>query len=651
MQKRILLVDNDVDFLETRSELLERSGLTVFQASSAEEGERILQRNWIHVAIIDLRLRDDNDPRDTSGLNLAKAAQYRSVPKIILTRYPSYEYVREALGPMLEGLPPAVDFLDKREGVEAITEAIDRVYRDYLRINGQTQIEVHEGLPLFYLVNLIEPELDNDSVIDRSHELEDLFRRLFYGARQVTLSRLVARQEQRTTLLVFVFSPDGAESHYLVKCGLRQAVHNEAANYTHLVPPVSSGRPTIKAKQTETIHFGAVAYTLTGGNPEEMTPLGRFYQDNSKDLVVRLLTHLFSACLAPWHTRNRFRDTQKRLADYLQEWLQLAGDTLDQERFGLRVQNLCQKALAAGFAEVTYTPTQLIFHRVDHSSVTYFNPVGRIAKMQFSDGPVLGGTVYCQLNADGILVDRQAYPWLIDYSRVTRGPLVYDFVKLESVIKFELLSDPGIPARHEMEERLLSVSRLDQKVDSAGLSPEIQKAIEAINHIRHCAARVVGPEFEPYREGLWWYALHQLTQYDPATQYPQRWLLCYFHSLLSVVMLYQNLAKNIEPDLPEEALKSLWIDEDNSEVWVESQRVELAPGEYDLLLVLYRHANRLCTRQEISQELYRTDYGLETEDAINTTMTRLRRKIEPDPRRPRYITTVRGRGYKLDLRG
>lgn len=650
MQKRVLLVDNDVEFLDTRGELLERSGLTVFKAASTEEGEEILQQRWVHLAIIDLRLRDDNDPRDFSGLNLAKASQYRSVPKIILTRYPSIEHVKEALGPRLEGLPPAVDFLDKREGVEAITQAIDRVFRDYLGINGQTQIDVRDGLPLFYLVNLIEPTLKSDSVLDRSCELEDLFRRLFFDSRQVTLSRLVTRQEQRLILFVFVFSQDGAESHYLVSCGPRQVIQQEATNYTRFVPPITTDRPTIRAKQTETIHFGATAYTLTGGNPEEVTPLGSFYRDNSKETIAVLLDNLFSTCLAPWHQRSRFRDMGTRLENYLQEWLALERAALVQEQLGPRIQDLCQKILAAGFAEVSYTPAQLIFHRVNSSSVAYTNPVGRLANMQFSDRPVLCGTIYGQLNADGVLVDRQAHPWLIDYSRLARGPLVYDFVKLESVIKFELLTDPNIPARHEMERRLLSVLRLDQRPDPSGLNLEIQKAVESIGHIRQYAARVIGFETESYWEGLWWYALHQLTQYNPATQYTQRQLLCYFHSLLSVVMLFQNLAKEVDHDLPEEALTSIWIDQENSEVWVESRKIDLAPGEYALLLVLYRQPNRLCTRQEISQQLYSTAYGLETEDAINTTMARLRRKVEPDPSRPRYITTVRGRGYKLELR-
>lgn len=43
------------------------------------------------------------------------------------------------------------------------------------------------------------------------------------------------------------------------------------------------------------------------------------------------------------------------------------------------------------------------------------------------------------------------------------------------------------------------------------------------------------------------------------------------------------------------------------------------------------------------------DYGSETEDTLNTRMTGLGKKIEPNPRYPKYIETIRGRGYKLQL--
>src|SRR5271157_6051781 len=99
MAKKILLVDNDTDFLDTRAEKLSDEGYVVFKAASIEQAEQILEDAWVHVAIVDIRMRDESDGKDTSGLSLAKKEAYHSIPKIILTKYPSYDYVKEALGP------------------------------------------------------------------------------------------------------------------------------------------------------------------------------------------------------------------------------------------------------------------------------------------------------------------------------------------------------------------------------------------------------------------------------------------------------------------------------------------------------------------------------------------------------------------------
>jgi CheY-like chemotaxis protein len=119
----ILFADNDPDFLKTRAEFLEQEGYLVVPATSVTEAQRKLEIGGIGLAIIDIRLENDDDEKDTSGLVLARDVA-RSVPKIILTGFPSYQYVREALQPQLDGLPAAVDFVAKQEGPEALLRAI-----------------------------------------------------------------------------------------------------------------------------------------------------------------------------------------------------------------------------------------------------------------------------------------------------------------------------------------------------------------------------------------------------------------------------------------------------------------------------------------------------------------------------------------------
>lgn len=72
--------------------------------------------------------------------------------------------------------------------------------------------------------------------------------------------------------------------------------------------------------------------------------------------------------------------------------------------------------------------------------------------------------------------------------------------------------------------------------------------------------------------------------------------------------------------------------------------VRLTSGEAALLAALAARAGETLTREDLAAALGQEDQG---ERAIDVQVTRLRRKIEPDPREPAFLQTVRGRGYVL----
>jgi len=84
-------------------------------------------------------------------------------------------------------------------------------------------------------------------------------------------------------------------------------------------------------------------------------------------------------------------------------------------------------------------------------------------------------------------------------------------------------------------------------------------------------------------------------------------------------------------------------------VWVDGQQIEaLTDLEYRLLLLLYGRLGKICDKYQIVEAVWGEDYIDQVDDArIDKLLSRLRSKIEPDPRNPRYLVTVRGRGYKL----
>jgi hypothetical protein len=91
------------------------------------------------------------------------------------------------------------------------------------------------------------------------------------------------------------------------------------------------------------------------------------------------------------------------------------------------------------------------------------------------------------------------------------------------------------------------------------------------------------------------------------------------------------------------------VDVESGTVWVDSRQTPtLTDLEYRLLLLLYGRLNKICDKYQIVEAVWGEEYIDQVDDArIDKLLSRLRAKVEPDPRNPRYILTVRGRGYKL----
>jgi len=121
------------------------------------------------------------------------------------------------------------------------------------------------------------------------------------------------------------------------------------------------------------------------------------------------------------------------------------------------------------------------------------------------------------------------------------------------------------------------------------------------------------------------------------------------------VGIFCDLFKTFLAGLAPAKAKDLKLDKRFGRVWVEGKAIgeELTPLELTLLCHLYDRCGEVCTRDEIINALY-PDEAIDPKTAVqdsrvDTLIGRLREKIEPNRNRPRYIITVRGRGYKLSV--
>lgn len=85
---------------------------------------------------------------------------------------------------------------------------------------------------------------------------------------------------------------------------------------------------------------------------------------------------------------------------------------------------------------------------------------------------------------------------------------------------------------------------------------------------------------------------------------------------------------------------------ERGEMWRGEDLVRLTATESALMKIFSSHVNAPVSRAKLVEDLGR-DTGQAQERAVDVQITRLRRKIETDPKQPRYLQTVRGAGYML----
>jgi len=90
----------------------------------------------------------------------------------------------------------------------------------------------------------------------------------------------------------------------------------------------------------------------------------------------------------------------------------------------------------------------------------------------------------------------------------------------------------------------------------------------------------------------------------------------------------------------------LSVDQTKRTVSVTGREVQLTPNEYDLLRVLILHAGKVLTHRQLLHDVWGQGYEPETH-LLRVNISNLRRKIELDPLRPRFILTEPGVGYRL----
>lgn len=106
----------------------------------------------------------------------------------------------------------------------------------------------------------------------------------------------------------------------------------------------------------------------------------------------------------------------------------------------------------------------------------------------------------------------------------------------------------------------------------------------------------------------------------------------------------ENAVSTLENTLE---VEDITINLETHEVFKEGEEIKLTPTEFDILVLLAENRGKVFSIENIYNSVWKQEF-MQSDNTVMVHIRKVREKIEEDPRKPKYIKTVWGVGYKID---
>jgi len=637
LRRRVLLIDNDPPFLETRKEALEEAGFEVLTAASLEEARAILRRCYVHLAAIDVRMIDDESDRDRSGLKLAREAEFAEVVKIMMTGYErDPDDVNDIVATPEPGIPPpALRYVNKIKGQQEMVKWFDWA-TDFCGINWTLDLD-----PPYAMMADLAARLGGaprDEWNDRGDELTDLLAMAFFAYDRARIDRLLWHYDQRLALAVTAVRGDHSDQRIVVITNRAAA----ASATNRIIPeraPEGFAQFVKPTRALRTLHYAVELYELPEARLDETATLRTFFQTTTRPAVLAdLVRRLVLVSLRPLGQAELPRDDAHH-DDLLRARAGLLPAAADALR--RRLAEVGVVVARHGVAVLRLADGQFSIRLDDGPHFDLSNPADWLARpgpADFAHPPRLGETVGVP-PAETILVHPDGRFWLTDFSQQQRGPLLANLADLEAQVMLDLYPAPNPVQFADAQRRLVRPCDLSERVE--GITPEMKKAFIVIREIRDEAARL-GADPEAYFRALFYHSAQRLLAM-PLDATGRDEALALLNAALSLGLLAERLGDGavvIEAQPPRRP--GLWIDEPSGRCWLDDVLLPpLAPTPFRFLLYLWHHPRQRCAIADIINDGLGGNFDDNYPDVL---AGKVRQALGPQA--TRYLVSYRG-GYIL----
>ena len=456
----------------------------------------------------------------------------RSLAIIVLTGYGYKQRMREAFRHY-----NVQDFLDKNDYTDAeYLKTVERVFQEKAQINLELNIYWQGKKSEQVLANLefegkrVRRDVKLHQLL--SAELDDLLCRLFHHAESLLVEPLDVGHGKGAMLKAQASLGDiGLAKPVVVKFGEASLIDREYRNFKEYVEDFIGGARSTTVKELRRAQkLGGIVYSFLGATGERFESFGELYRRADAARIKSVIDHLFQETCARWYSNPGTLHYLNLTKDYSQ----LFGfnfDKLEGNREDLKsVQGR----------------DRLLFEDLTRDR-KFTNPI-LAAREQEIVKPTYSVATHGDFNENNILVDPTGNTWLIDFGATGTGHILRDVAKLDSVVRFQLLteSQATFAERLELEEALCGMRRFAEINDLpkrfTSKNPAVTKTVEVSSHLlvqaRNLLSRNVNDDIGEYYAALLFNALNTLRFYSLPNLQRQ-------HALLSASLLADRLGLRV----------------------------------------------------------------------------------------------------------
>lgn len=480
---RVLVVENDVKAREQLIEILTQPGYKIVAAQGQgpalrEDAKRLAASFRPHVVIMDLRLSNELNSSDRSGLELLKEESFSSSRCILHSAYLNVDYT-VTIDAFLE--TRVANVVGKEAPPQKLLDAVEKAARDGCICRREFAIE----WPTNWDEERVVQTLFDQEVNLPSDVVTDILGHLYPRANAILLKSLkgssqVSASVFRGRSVLFQVTPDHMQP-FVVKLAPKARTEKEVNAYKECIDNRLRGLYYAQLLDYKVFwELGGICYRFIGSDQDMIETFAASYQAKKSEEIIRPLHHFF---VEVW--KDHFADTREDLTGNLYS----AYDSfLKLSRRLEKVQHREKLLNIPGLPGEFPNPLLWVLEHKDESIIPG-------AKQAITHG---------DLHGENLFVEGE-HAWAIDFERSSLGPILRDFVELEQDIVIRLVSLPAgnLQLFQTLAITLTMPNKLTEpfNVSWESLDEETRKCLSVIQALRSMAHAMTG--CEDIREYYW----------------------------------------------------------------------------------------------------------------------------------------------------